>query len=91
MEKTDTRKRLGFCAMELSPNLIFIGALLMKASTLGGSFLRFASLLIVASLGVILKIARQERKVVNRAKNANATTAPTAIPGLTAYGMVGMD
>ena len=81
MEKEETKNLRGFCAMELVANLIFIGAFSIALSNHLGIFLRFDSLLMVASLGVILKMAKQEIKVASSAKMINAKT-----PAITTIG-----
>ena len=71
IEKEDTKNLFGFWAIELVPSLIFIGALSMALDNHFGIGFLFDSLEITASLGVILKIAKQEMNVAKAAKNPN--------------------
>ena len=90
MEKEETKNLLGFWAMEFVPNLIFIGALSMNFCIGLGSFFRLASLEIVESLGVILKMALVATNVVMITKINKPRMAPTMINGCKCGDTVGM-
>ena len=91
IEKVETKNLLGFCKIELVPNLIFIGALSMNLSIGPGNLFLFASLDIVASLGVMLKILCVEINVVTIVKMINKIAAAPTTQGLSIELIVGIE
>ena len=73
------------------PNLIFIGALSMNLSIGAGNLFLFASLEIVASFGVILKILCVDIKVVTMVKMINSIAAAPTTQGLSKELIVGIE
>ena len=91
IEKVDTKKRFGFWATELTPSLMVIGAFSMALFNHFGTGLRFASLEMTASLGVMRKMARQERNVAISAATMRMAMARVAMPVLMKAVMVGIE
>ena len=91
IEKTDTKNLLKFWKMELTPSLIAIGAFSTILATALGVFLRLASFEIVASFGVICKIALQDISVASSANTNRNRQAAADDYGLIVCGIIGIE
>ena len=91
IENEETMNLFGFWNIELSPSFIFIGDLSITLLTHLGFFFLFDSLEMTASLGVILKTAKEDMNVASSAKAIKATVALTATHGLIANVKTGIE